>query len=253
MQLEEKDDKGAKYNKIAFAEYLEERKRIWEQTMKITGKAIDADTEEIIDLTLNDWEKASEIISILDEDYRGIFEGCYFLWKKHEMDKWSVFKLNKIYYHDSHNIQLVSIRVGKNFKEYNNKDLFARKGYYKSTNESEICSMFGWHRPKVFSYSKKHLYIFKSELGRIKIGQAINVEQRMESISSQAGIRIEILNSIYGAAKYENVLHKIFYKERFIGEWFILSDIQIKWLCELNHININTLVEHYKTTNIHDL
>lgn len=230
---------------MKFEEYIQERLHQWDISLIEGETVIDANTNEIITFYKSDESAAIERIAEIDRLYLNSFEGQYILHKKLEQDDWIVYKTIKIDAYDPHNGSLLVKHVGKNFKEHKHKSLFFRRGLFKSVTKDEIIQLKGWHLPASDGYRPKDLYIFKNEIGRIKIGQAINVNQRIEAITMQSGIDIAILNIIKERASFECVLHGIFKNKRFKGEWFNLSSKETKWLQQLTEDNIDYEVEGF--------
>lgn len=229
---------------IRIEDYIKERSRAYDLAA-VDGEIYeDYDTGEIIQGKITDYEKLEYITKNIDKKYSDIFKNSYVLYKKHELDKWVVFLLKKIDYIDAHQAVFTLQKIGKNFKLYTHKTQSFRKGEYKSATEDEIKEMFGWHNRYEKTYEDKYLYIFKNELNRIKIGQAVNPEQRLINIKSQAGLEIELINKVNNSAKYESVLHKIFKKCNYMYEWFICNEEQESWLRELNEINIEAEINY---------
>jgi hypothetical protein len=107
-------------------------------------------------------------------------------------------------------------------------------------NRDELELIIG-HQRKNFVYKDKYLYFFISELGRIKIGQAINVEERRKGIENQSGMKIDVLKKIKNAAQYEKILHKRFKKYKMIGEWFERNNELTNFIESLNLEVLNNL------------
>lgn len=229
---------------ITFEEYLKERIRIWDETKVFAETYIDEYSGELVDYYKNDYDKAEKIINDLDEKYLGVFDNTFILHKTNELNKWTPYVISKIALVDAHNGCVIAKHLGKNFRENNHRRLFLRKGIFKSVSESEMNEMFGWYKKNDKKYETRFLYIFKNEIGRIKIGQATNVEQRIGAIIKQSGIDIIVLNKIPNSAKYEKILHKLFSDNRHSGEWFTLNGSQVNWLCSLNEINIEFEVNY---------
>ena len=88
-----------------------------------------------------------------------------------------------------------------------------------------------------------YLYIFKNEIGKVKIGRSTNVEKRRKNIQSQSGMKVECIYMLENGSKYERKLHKYFEKYQTIGEWFNLPQEEIKWL---SNLTINVLNERFR-------
>lgn len=104
-------------------------------------------------------------------------------------------------------------------------------GVYEITTEDEISVITGW-KVDVYKDGKKDLYILRNETGRIKIGRSKNIQERVKNLSNAAGLKIEIIRYITGGGHLETKLHYYFKRNRYIGEWFDLSESQIKFLLD---------------------
>jgi hypothetical protein len=237
---------------LKLEEYINERIKIFDSEDACSSKEqyIDAETGKIIDHYITDYSKVEDLINGLDKKYCDAYNDEYLLYKTHEKSKWSVYKIDSIELQDFHMGKILVQQVGKNFRKNKYKYLYFRRGIIKSTTKDEIMNMFEWHETNNYEYDDKYLYIFKNELGRIKIGQAINVKNRATSIEMSSGVKITILNMIKNSAKYEKKLHKYFDKYKHMGEWFKLEKKYIKWLCSLNEINIEIEINYLLSNDI---
>jgi predicted GIY-YIG superfamily endonuclease len=81
---------------------------------------------------------------------------------------------------------------------------------------------------------KKHLYIFKAKNNPIyKIGVSNNVPARLETVKTMSPIPItlyDIFKELKDAMRVEKLIHKHFNEYRTHGEWFQLTNIQVKTL-----------------------
>jgi hypothetical protein len=190
-------------------------------------------------------KKLEKEIGKLDKSYINKLTGTFILRKNNENDIWQPYEICQIYVIDCHNCGIVLRKISKNFKKCVEKSYSLRKGIYKSVTINEVMGIFGWEKPakQITDYDERYLYFFQNELGRIKIGRAENVENRLKGISSQAGIKIYLLNKIENAAKYEFTLHELFKEFKYSGEWFVLNNSQIEWICSLNKKNIKNEID----------
>lgn len=136
-------------------------------------------------------------------------------------------------------IVVEAVRVKNNFSICSNKYTFpfSRKRLTVLSRQ-EIINQLGWREPSMFNFDDKCLYIIKNEIGRIKIGQAIDIDARIKQLRTSSGMDLVLLRKIQNAAWLEVVLHRHFKKERYIGEWFNLSQEQIDFV-------VNTDIEAY--------
>ncbi len=80
----------------------------------------------------------------------------------------------------------------------------------------------------------EYIYVIYNPISKLtKIGITTNLQQRLSSISTMNGIRIEIIctGTVFAeidqsAIYIERFLHYTFKEFRMIGEWFNLSDLQ---------------------------
>lgn len=100
-----------------------------------------------------------------------------------------------------------------------------------------------WREPNTYVYTDKYLYILKNEIGRIKIGQAIDVDKRLYALKQAAGMETEVLRKIENAAYLECRLHRHFNHCRYIGEWFNMTNDEIEWVMTID------IVDYFKNSN----
>jgi hypothetical protein len=67
-------------------------------------------------------------------------------------------------------------------------------------------------------------FVMNYDTGAVKIGFTTNIKERLSSLRSGAGARLEVLRSIEGGEKRERWLHKRFAHLRREGEWFGFHD-----------------------------
>lgn len=228
-------------NKIE--DFILERINTYDKAQVWNGRAIDEITQEEIDCYKTDFKLIDKLVAELDLTFNDKFCNTHILYRRNQLDKWTPYLVKEMHPQDAHNGMVICQHIGKNLKMNNHKNLYVRKGEFKSISELDLMQMYKWHKTNEGEYKDKFLYVFKNELGRIKIGQAKSVEQRNQSIKIQAGISIEILNIIESSAKYENRLHKIFKHKKYAGEWFNLFESELNWLCCLNVYNIDSEIK----------
>jgi len=231
---------------VTFEEFLNERIKIWDETKKYIDTYLEEGTDNLVDYYGPDYDRAEKLILDIDKKYEGLFDNTFVLCRRNNLDRWTPYKISKLNLIDVFNGYVEALHLGRNFKENNHRRLSIRKVKFKSVSEDELKDMFGWHKTKDENRKEKFLYIFKNELGRIKIGQAISVEQRNHNIKIQAGISIEILNMIEESARHEKTLHRIFKSKKYAGEWFDLNDKDILWLKGLNKVNIDSEIKYFE-------
>jgi hypothetical protein len=103
---------------------------------------------------------------------------------------------------------------------------------HRFITEKELVDNFKKKWTADYSIQDKHLYILKNEVGRIKIGQAINVNKRLKCILAQSGIKVEIIRIVERGAIFERPLLNLFKSKNFHGEWFDLNTEEINFLLQ---------------------
>lgn len=216
-------------------DYISERIKQYDLSSNGYELYIDGTSGEVMSLSKGvNAKKLTELVNEIDKKYNGKFIDGYVIYRVKESDGFTPYKIIDLTIQDPHNIRLLLRRVGRNFNlSINSIEKHIRKGFYKTVSEEELSNMFNWHKTNLAKYEDRYLYIFRNEIGRIKIGQAINVNQRMLAIKMQSGLEIELLNKIHGAAHLENKLHKKYKEFRYIGEWFNLPENEIEYLKNL--------------------
>ena len=109
---------------------------------------------------------------------------------------------------------------------------------YEIISKIDISKQEGWIENKRTLFKNKNLYIFRNEIGRIKIGISENIDQRVKAISAASGMKIEVLRIINFNGNLEWQLHKHFKSKRYIGEWFDLDQDDIDFLLKSDLENI---------------
>ena len=76
-----------------------------------------------------------------------------------------------------------------------------------------------------------YVYLVKNEhTGLHKIGVSKNVDERVNSLQMTNGVFLEIIDTVFLRRPYtmESFLHLVFIKKRKLGEWFDLSEYDLK-------------------------
>ncbi|PKR77830.1 hypothetical protein CEY16_07835 [Halalkalibacillus sediminis] len=118
---------------------------------------------------------------------------------------------------------------------------FIYKAHTAFVKEKTITSKIQeWHHlaPISLRYDSKGLntsyvyFIKESGMNRIKIGKAIDPEQRIKELSTGSAHNYEIVHLIKSENPYktENLFHKYFNEKRCKGEWFDLSEKELRWI-----------------------
>lgn len=123
------------------------------------------------------------------------------------------------------------ISSGFRLRTYLDKRLLVH-GVYSFTSNEEITKITGWVYVPPFSQTNSNLYIIRNEIGRIKIGRSINVEQRLKNLSNSAGLEMHVIREITGGGYLESKLHYYFKRCRHIGEWFNMTELEVRFLLE---------------------
>ena len=186
-------------------------------------------------------EKKEDYEKNIIDKYSNKLIGKYISIKRDKLDKPKYYRIESLDNMDYHFIKVRQIK-----KSFIFSDVVVSKktvlNNFKTVTEKQILKNTGWHKRKNFKYKEKYLYFFVSELGRTKIGQAINVEHRRKSIEMQSGMKIKILNAIENCANYETILHKKFKDFKHICEWFNLDCFQVDKIIKLNKENIKSFI-----------
>jgi hypothetical protein len=69
--------------------------------------------------------------------------------------------------------------------------------------------------------------------GKLKIGQAVHAERRLEYLQTGTWERLELILTIPDDRNLERDLHKRFASDRLAGEWFEPSPAILAWLREM--------------------
>lgn len=102
-----------------------------------------------------------------------------------------------------------------------------------------------WHHlaPLSQRYNSKGLntsyvyFIRESGMKRIKIGKADDPEQRKKELSTGSAHNHEIVHLIKSENPYktENLFHKHFREKRCKGEWFDITEKELRWIQRENY------------------
>jgi hypothetical protein len=96
----------------------------------------------------------------------------------------------------------------------------------------------GVTKEDVLKTSPGYVYILSTDHGWYKIGKSIDVSERVKQISPKLPFTVEVEHVIKtnNYTVTERALHAAFESKRTNGEWFRLSDIDLKWLKSFNQI-----------------
>lgn len=80
-----------------------------------------------------------------------------------------------------------------------------------------------------------YVYVIKASNGYYKIGISVRPHKRFKELQREAAtwaISLELVHIIASNKAYvlEQYFHKHFAGQRVIGEWFLLTDCDVKWL-----------------------
>ncbi|QGH33513.1 hypothetical protein GI584_05545 [Gracilibacillus salitolerans] len=80
-------------------------------------------------------------------------------------------------------------------------------------------------------------FIKESGMDHIKIGKADDPEQRKKELSTGSAHTHEIVHLIKSKKPYktENLFHSYFHDKRFKGEWFDLTESELRWIQKENY------------------
>ena len=213
---------------------------------KNKDKFLDEDTGEVVVVQWNtDLDKLHLYKESIIEKYAHLLIGSYVSYRFDKLNKPKYYRIESL---DDASHGWIKLRQIKKHWVFSDR-VVSKKGSsyggkFKSMSKEEILENEGWHERKDFKYQDKYLYIFRSEIGRIKIGQAINVEERRKAIEMQSGMKILVVNMLENCAKYESILHKKYQHYRHIGEWFNLDVFQVNELSKINNQSIKQFCDN---------
>jgi hypothetical protein len=101
---------------------------------------------------------------------------------------------------------------------------------------TEILSMLRIQAPIKSQEKSSAGYIYVLQAGSYyKIGQSINVDNRLAQIRPKMPIEPVLIHSfsVDDMDETEEILHTKFAQKRTNGEWFALNEDDVSWLCEL--------------------
>jgi len=82
------------------------------------------------------------------------------------------------------------------------------------------------------SRENKIYFVLAEEVGRIKIGKSLEIENRVSQLQTGSPIELKLVCLLDLSDKYEGILHEFFKEDRVHGEWFEYSE-DIKAFIEL--------------------
>jgi len=90
-----------------------------------------------------------------------------------------------------------------------------------------------------------YIYLMSSSVGSYKLGRATNVETRLKGHMRDYPVQIRVMHTIKvsDAVAAESVLLKAFKDKRLQGEWFELSDDDVRWVLSLTTESLERLVD----------
>ena len=85
-----------------------------------------------------------------------------------------------------------------------------------------------------------YVYLIRSSNGLYKIGCSNNVVKRMGVLRTMSPVELTLVHSIEYDEMYslEEALHYKFSNNRHHGEWFSLSESQVRWIKSLDKENL---------------
>lgn len=97
---------------------------------------------------------------------------------------------------------------------------------------------------------KGYVYLIKSRNQLYKIGSSINIPNRMISLRYMSPVELILAHSIESEDMYglERALHYKFRSRRDHGEWYDLTEEQVKWIKSLHdgNVEINMVKSGYR-------
>jgi hypothetical protein len=77
-----------------------------------------------------------------------------------------------------------------------------------------------------------YIYIIKNKNNQIKIGYSKNPFKRLKQLQTANSEKLELLAFFYANKVIEKRLHKMFYFDKKMGEWFNLSPAKLEYLLD---------------------
>jgi len=216
-------------NNLKILEYKEKRNLLFNQCFEGVESLLDEESKEIVyhgkGILID--EKVINKVNPLDDEFRKYCTGkliCFYDNYNPKLSSfYKIFDLK--YFSGARYPQLILNRISANMsisKNYTKKTIFIDKCFF--IEREEILQITGWTESKKVGFEKRYLYVLKNELGRYKIGVAIDVEKRVKSLEISSGSKIDIVYKFNSRGNFELKLHKHFKNKRHIGEWFLLDD-----------------------------
>lgn len=94
-------------------------------------------------------------------------------------------------------------------------------------------------------HSRGCVYIIKAPNNLYKIGYTENVAKRLRDLRAMSPVELILVHVIEWDDKYslENTLHQKYHSQLHHGEWYSLSDQEVKWLKTLDEDEIKRRVK----------
>lgn len=226
-------------NNLEILAYKNKREILFNQCFEKIETFLDEETKNIVycgtgELITN---KVVDKVNPLDEEFRLYCIDKFICKLDKENPKLSLFyKILDLKYFDNKIYpQFILYRISANFsisKNHTKKSVSDNDFYF--IDKEEILQVAGWYESKKVSFDKRYLYVLKNELGRYKIGVAVDVEKRVKALSISSGSKIEIIYKFNSRGNFENKLHKHFKEKRYLGEWFCLNDEDLDFIKNIN-------------------
>jgi hypothetical protein len=209
-------------------DYFNKRRDVISKCYNKYEDFIDEETSEIVSIGIEkyglDDDKLDLLIKPIDIEFRNFIVGKYLMYQSEN-------KMRTIFYQvedmsAKSNVFGVDFKINKLNRNFNKKYASVKclDRFYSIVDKNYIIKETGWREKSGSQYCNKNLYIFKNEIGRVKIGISENIEERRKSIQAVSGMNIEVLRIINFNANLERQLHKHFANKRYIGEWFDLEE-----------------------------
>lgn len=130
--------------------------------------------------------------------------------------------------------EFLSCTDNEEIKKYNKEKEIEVFGHCKPVRTNEIKPM-----PK-----QGHIYFIQDCYGNVKIGMSKNINSRIgEYTLLPTEPKLIHLIETSDMAKLECLFHEKFKQYRMRGEWFKLTEKNIKWICNKNYLKIKVIKE----------
>lgn len=89
------------------------------------------------------------------------------------------------------------------------------------------------------------IYLLQSNVGYYKIGKSMNLDRRVGQHLRNYPVSLDVIHvvPVLRMTRCELYLLSLFAEKKMQGEWFLLSDDDVAWICSLDTFALESLVE----------